>query len=281
MKKYTCLAILFIFFPMFLYSVDKSVIDKSAVQICKISSNKNKSRLAIFVFTDAQDKESADSKKVTTIIIGRVLNCTNIKVIDQSKVKQLLEEQSKGMTGIIDEETAPATGKLIGADALVFGQVDKKSIQIRLIDAETGEILGSTIEEGSSSEKVIVKEEKFDTEKLKKKFRLKQVRRKLRQLARNKPIVFILVTSTKAEIENYSTMLPDRFVKIVNKIDNDNSNRKKRFVKMRELVLETRQMNRNLNRRILKTHERLIRRINRNRGRRGRGRDGRRRRRPF
>lgn len=51
----------------------------------------------------------------------------NFTIVDQSEVKKLLEAQGIGQSGVFDESTVPAVGKLLGADALVFGSIDDDS----------------------------------------------------------------------------------------------------------------------------------------------------------
>jgi tetratricopeptide (TPR) repeat protein len=51
----------------------------------------------------------------------------NFKIVDQTEVKRLLETQQAGASGTFDESTVAATGKLLGADALVFGSIDDDS----------------------------------------------------------------------------------------------------------------------------------------------------------
>ena len=103
--------------PFSLQASDSGLIEKTADHICNICSSKNKSRLAIYTFTDQSDKETDETKKYTTKIISVIISCQDIKVIDPSKVQAVMDEQAKSMLGIVDDETAPETGKLLGADA--------------------------------------------------------------------------------------------------------------------------------------------------------------------
>lgn len=51
----------------------------------------------------------------------------DFQIIDQTEIKKLLETQAAGMTGAYDEATVASTGKLLGADAMVFGSIDDDS----------------------------------------------------------------------------------------------------------------------------------------------------------
>jgi curli production assembly/transport component CsgG len=51
----------------------------------------------------------------------------NFKIVDQTEVKKLLETQQAGESGAFDESTVASTGKLLGADGMVFGSIDDDS----------------------------------------------------------------------------------------------------------------------------------------------------------
>ena len=51
----------------------------------------------------------------------------NFKIVDQTEVKRLLETQAAGMSGVFDESTVASTGKMLGADAVIFGSIDDDS----------------------------------------------------------------------------------------------------------------------------------------------------------
>ncbi len=52
---------------------------------------------------------------------------TSFVIVDQTEVKKLLETQQAGQQGVFDESTVAATGKLLGADGMVFGSIDDDS----------------------------------------------------------------------------------------------------------------------------------------------------------
>jgi TolB-like protein len=258
MKSYSILLILILLIPFNRSYSQDLLIEKTAEHICLISKNKKKSRLAVYPFTDDKDKETTETKKYTTKVITYIINCGEIRVIDPSKLKRVMEEHTKGMLGIVDDETAPETGKLLGADALLFGQVDGKIIQIRMIDATTGEILGAKVEETDIKKEPVVKEEKFDNKKSVNEFRKEQIRKRLRFLFRNKPGVYLFITATDKELENLKDNYPRRYNHIKSKFKNIPENRKKKFNKTRMMILEIRKSDPQFNRRILKNRERIL-----------------------
>ncbi|HWU40431.1 MAG TPA: CsgG/HfaB family protein, partial [Candidatus Acidoferrum sp.] len=70
------------------------------------------------------------------------LSCFNL--VERIKISEALKEMELGQTGLIDENTAPQVGKMIGAEGLVTGsfQIAGPAIRIdaRLLDVETGRI---------------------------------------------------------------------------------------------------------------------------------------------
>lgn len=66
-----------------------------------------------------------------------------LKVIERSRLQQMLEEMSLGMSGAVDPKTAQSVGKVLGAQILVFGSYmnmfgGKMRIDARLVETETG-----------------------------------------------------------------------------------------------------------------------------------------------
>jgi len=83
-------------------------------------------------------------------------------LVERDKINKMLEEQKLGQTGVIDPNTAAQMGKVLGVNAIVTGaisnfgvttsgtdllltqtkkQVAKVTVDIRVVDAETGEVL--------------------------------------------------------------------------------------------------------------------------------------------
>jgi TolB-like protein len=80
-------------------------------------------------------------------LITEFIRLNRFKVIERSRMERILEEQKLGLTGVIDANKAVEVGKMAGVDAVVFGSIasDKRTVTIdaRLVDTETGEIITS------------------------------------------------------------------------------------------------------------------------------------------
>jgi uncharacterized protein involved in formation of curli polymers len=104
-----------------------------------------------------------------------LVNTQRFTPYDAENLDQILQEQSLGMTGVVDPDSAPEVGKLQGADFLVFGTVTGLStkeshlklaeglaaggskhtviakVMLRFVDATTGRIVLMASGEGASS----------------------------------------------------------------------------------------------------------------------------------
>jgi len=72
-------------------------------------------------------------------------NTNRFKILERTQLERILEEQSLGMSGVLDASTAAEIGKGVGVDAIVLGNVTRAgnnlSIDARLIDTESAEII--------------------------------------------------------------------------------------------------------------------------------------------
>ena len=97
-------------------------------------------------------------------IISMKLLSSKLTILDRIQTSQILNEQSIGMSGIIDNNTAPEVGKILGVQALLTGSINEygtttvdiqvvqggkpapmdisaAGITLKLIDCETGQII--------------------------------------------------------------------------------------------------------------------------------------------
>ena len=111
-------------------------------------------------------------KGITESLTDRLSECDWLKVIERTRMEQILTEQHFGYSGRVDTFTAAEIGRLLGADVLVLGTVNvleqkegggvkaglvilrgstaRVELSARLVDVNTGVILGSV--QGSGTE---------------------------------------------------------------------------------------------------------------------------------
>lgn len=106
--------------------------------------------LAIMDFTNSSvdEKERFDplSKGFPSMMINYMNGSTDLKVIERERIQWLLKElELQRNPELIDQSTAVRTGKLLGAQSVLFGGFtvhrDEMWISARLVKVETGEIL--------------------------------------------------------------------------------------------------------------------------------------------
>jgi TolB-like protein len=78
-------------------------------------------------------------------MITTLYNLRRFKILERSKIDEIVKEQKLGMTGFIDPAKAVKVGKVIGVDAILMGSISSTAtgvaITARLIDTETGTII--------------------------------------------------------------------------------------------------------------------------------------------
>lgn len=104
-------------------------------------------------------------EQITALITNQLVEMGRFQVLERAYIDKILAEQKLGTSGLVDPSRAPEIGKLLGADALVFGTVTqfefsssagisfgafslsgttaKVSLTGRVVDTTQGLILGS------------------------------------------------------------------------------------------------------------------------------------------
>ena len=120
---------------------------------------KKYTRIAVFPLADYPTKPGS-GLQIADILSTQLIN-SNYNIIDRSQTMHILQEQQLGMSGVIDEATAPAIGKILGVQAILTGSINeyqcittiiqgaqpaympvsKAGLSLKLIDCETGQIV--------------------------------------------------------------------------------------------------------------------------------------------
>lgn len=108
------------------------------------------------------------------ILITELVKSGKFVVIERDKLEKLLQEQNMGTSGALDPATAAKAGKILGLNAIVTGAISQfgakkegadyllvqskrrvveATVDIRVVDAETGEILYADSGKGESKKK--------------------------------------------------------------------------------------------------------------------------------
>jgi len=113
--------------------------------------------VAVCYYQDFSPDKSmrAFQKGLAAMMITTFSKIKSIRVVERLRLQALLEEMALGMTGIVDQKTAPRVGRLVGAGRMVTG-----SLSLGSIEATTNLTLtGSGLVEGSQG--IFVERENF------------------------------------------------------------------------------------------------------------------------
>lgn len=107
--------------------------------------------LAVFPF-DARGVSEIEALAITDRIRYYVQNSENYNVIERDKMNLILKEQAFQLTGLcLESECLVEAGKLLAVTKMIGGSVTKigklYSIEARIIDVESGQIIKSTFED--------------------------------------------------------------------------------------------------------------------------------------
>ena len=124
----------------------------------KVQQKQGLQTLAVMDFTNNSITRREDyeglSKGLPSIMINNLTGGTDLQVIERERIEWLLKElKLQKQSGKVDQSTAVRTGKLLGANAVVFGSFiatqDKMNISARVVKVETGEVMFGDQVQGS------------------------------------------------------------------------------------------------------------------------------------
>ena len=104
--------------------------------------------ITIFPF---QTDENLAKKRVnfaaSEVFTSQIFKSGKFTVVERTNLEKVLQEQKLGLSGAIETEKAVSVGKLLGAQLLTMGSINKLGgsyqISVRLVDAETSEVVAS------------------------------------------------------------------------------------------------------------------------------------------
>lgn len=238
-------------------SADNRLAINAAEYICTKAKENNRKRIAVYSFTDSAGETSSESRIYSTKIISLILEKKEFRVIDPETIPEVVKEQEKGLTGLVDPETAAETGKLLGADTLVFGTSGGESLQVRMIDAKTGEVIGATIEEKNG--KADVKNDDYRSPEGKKKFIADEFSRNLNRLYNNRPFLYLYLTASgDSELAELENTFPVAMKRVKSNMERKNSGNNSRFERRKKKLADFRNQNPSFDSNIRKSRKSLI-----------------------
>ena len=127
-------------------------------QIVESLSHESKSKIAVIEFSDLNGNITEFGMYLSEELITRLFLTRKFDVIERQLLNQVISEQKLGMTGLIDDDSAIAIGKLLGVDAIVSGTIIDLGVSLkvnaRIIATETGSVFAVAATEIIKDEKV-------------------------------------------------------------------------------------------------------------------------------
>ncbi len=113
------------------------------------------SSLAVLGVRDMTEKMAeAQTDLLVSFLENAFVNYGNVTVVDRQNLEKIMEEYKYQTSALVDEETAVEIGKLSGADAIAIGNLsvlaDTFYLHLKVINVQSGAIIGSSISEGTS-----------------------------------------------------------------------------------------------------------------------------------
>lgn len=92
-------------------------------------------------------------KGLTALLISDLALVRDLRVVDRDRLQALLEELRLGTTGLVDQNTSPRVGRLLGAGKVVTGDYQepvKDALRVNsvLVESTTGQTLGTPASSG-------------------------------------------------------------------------------------------------------------------------------------
>ena len=89
--------------------------------------------VSVFYFKDItpDNRFRPVQKALATMIITDLAKIGSLKVLERLRVQCLLTEMQMGQCGIVDEQSAPRAGRLLGAENLIVGTLEPGSMAVK------------------------------------------------------------------------------------------------------------------------------------------------------
>lgn len=73
--------------------------------------------------------EDRSGSQIATMIQSILMGTQYFEIMERDKLQRVLEEQNLAMAGVVDDATAAEVGKLLGVDAMIFGEVTMYDVE--------------------------------------------------------------------------------------------------------------------------------------------------------
>lgn len=145
-----------------------------AGDLLKNTAKDKKISMAFVALTsDAQNK--LVENYVTDALTQAVFEGGNVRIIERANLEKILSEQKFQSSGLVDDNSAKAIGKIAGVDYVCYGDMkdigEEITVNARIVDVESGEVLAisrTTVEKDKYLRDYAVAQKKIEQEKIEK-----------------------------------------------------------------------------------------------------------------
>jgi len=114
--------------------------------------------LSVLYFANTTNDPDAAwlSKGLADMLVTDLSATGALLVIEREELQKVLQEQELALSGLVDEQSAPEIGRLLGANLLVFGAYIQKGTALRfdakVVDVESGTLVCSASATGTADQ---------------------------------------------------------------------------------------------------------------------------------
>ena len=134
-------------------------------QILNVFRGNRNATIAIFDFVNVNGKNSVLGRYLVEQISNYFFQNSDLKIVERAQIDNVLKEQNFGLSGNVSDESAARIGHMLGADAVTIGTLtrigNRISVNIKIVDSETGSILSSGSTEIDGAEYIEMYNEYF------------------------------------------------------------------------------------------------------------------------
>ena len=104
-------------------------------------------RVAVFPLRDQASETTVLGKHVAERLTTSLFDPKSIRIIERTRLDEVLREQKLAETGALDAKTAQKVGNLAGANVVITGSLvdlgEELAVDLRAIDCKSGEVVGT------------------------------------------------------------------------------------------------------------------------------------------
>jgi len=98
--------------------------------------------IAVMPFVDESGKKAA-SEAALSDLSASLSRYRFLRLVERSKLDQIVKEIQLGMTGLVNEKSALKAGKVRGVGVMIFGAVSAFGVSARAVRLETGRVIAA------------------------------------------------------------------------------------------------------------------------------------------